>query len=318
MHDFKTAPPQPSSLQNIDIRLLRVFDAVVHSEGFSAAQIVLNSSQSTISEQMTTLENRLGIILCHRGRTGFRLTPQGAAVHKAAGGLLNAADHFADEIRTLRSTENQLSGPFHLGLIDNTLSDPAAPVSHALQKLTARAPELTLSLFIGSPPELQLRVLQGNLHMAIGVFPTRVHGLKYSPLYREEHALYCTQDHVLCRQPRADEPEWRTQLHDAKIVVRRYMRDRELSLLRVRHAATSVENIEAQAMLILSGAYIGFLPLHYVESQPWGSQLHRLFPETITLTSELSAIVPRHSNLPRVTHSFFNDLRTVLQSMQRA
>lgn len=312
MHDFKSTPVRPLNLQNIDIRLLRVFDAVVQSGGFSAAQIILNSSQSTISEQMATLESRLGITLCHRGRTGFRLTSSGAVVYEAARRLLTAADHFADDVQTLKSAEKELSGPFHLGLIDNTLSDPAAPVSCALQKLITRAPGISLSLFIGSPPELQLQVLQGALHMAIGVFPTPVNGLKYSPLYQEEHGLYCMRDHTLSTHPFDVESEWQSQLDETKVVVRRYMRDRELSRLNVRQAATSVENIEAQAMLILSGAYIGFLPLHYVESQPWGSRLHRLHPQAIGLTSEFSAIVPRQAKLPRVTHSFFNDLRSVL------
>ena len=60
------------NLSEGDLRLLRVFAKVVEAGGFSAAQIELNVSQSTISTHMTALEQRLGMRLCERGRSGFR------------------------------------------------------------------------------------------------------------------------------------------------------------------------------------------------------------------------------------------------------
>ena len=61
-------------LYDVDLKLLRVFETIVKCGGFSAAQAALNVGQSTISEQMTQLEARLGVKLCQRGRSGFRLT----------------------------------------------------------------------------------------------------------------------------------------------------------------------------------------------------------------------------------------------------
>lgn len=54
-----------------DLRLLRIFAAVVRHQGFAAAQQELNLSTSAISTYMSQLENQLGIVLCHRGRGGF-------------------------------------------------------------------------------------------------------------------------------------------------------------------------------------------------------------------------------------------------------
>ena len=50
-----------SNLSESDIRLLKVFAKVVDAGGFSAAQIDLNISQSTISTHMTALEQGLGM-----------------------------------------------------------------------------------------------------------------------------------------------------------------------------------------------------------------------------------------------------------------
>ena len=47
-----------------DIRLLRVYVAVVEAGGLARAQGILNLSLSTISGYLTQLETRLGANLC--------------------------------------------------------------------------------------------------------------------------------------------------------------------------------------------------------------------------------------------------------------
>ena len=91
-----------SNLSESDIRLLRVFSAVVDAGGFSAAQIDLNVSQSTISTHMTALEQRLGVRLCERGRSGFRLTERGTLIYQAAQRLFSAIDEFRSDAGAAR------------------------------------------------------------------------------------------------------------------------------------------------------------------------------------------------------------------------
>ncbi len=59
------------NVANVDLRLLRVFATIVECQGFSAAQAELNISQSTISNHMLALEERLKCKLCQRGRGGL-------------------------------------------------------------------------------------------------------------------------------------------------------------------------------------------------------------------------------------------------------
>ncbi len=47
-------------LDTVDLRLLRVFVAVVEARGFTAAQTVLNVGASTISNHISALETRSG------------------------------------------------------------------------------------------------------------------------------------------------------------------------------------------------------------------------------------------------------------------
>ena len=115
----------------MDLRMLRVFQAVVEAGGLSAAQGVLNLSLATISTQLSALETRLGVRLCRRGRGGFVLTPEGRAVYEEYGRLAGSIGQFEARVRRLKG---ELTGTFAVGLADNTISDPAAP----LERLFAR------------------------------------------------------------------------------------------------------------------------------------------------------------------------------------
>ena len=56
-----------------DLKLLRIFKAVVDSGGLSAAETELNVGRSTISKQIADLEHRLNLRLRQRGPAGFAL-----------------------------------------------------------------------------------------------------------------------------------------------------------------------------------------------------------------------------------------------------
>ena len=86
---------------------------VVRCGGFSAAQATLNVSQSTISEQMTTLETRLGLKLCERGRSGFRLTEHGVATYEAAQRLQVAVESFCVDTDALKTARLGKAVPRH-------------------------------------------------------------------------------------------------------------------------------------------------------------------------------------------------------------
>ena len=86
------------SLSTVDLKLLGVFLAVVKAGGFAPAQAALNVAASTISIQIGTLEKRLGVVLCRRGRGGFALTEDGRRVHEAAQALFAQIEDFQARI----------------------------------------------------------------------------------------------------------------------------------------------------------------------------------------------------------------------------
>src|ERR1700760_2738904 len=105
-----------ANVSDLDLRLLRVFIAVVDAKGLSEAQASLNIGQPTISTHLATLEARVGFRLCERGRSGFHLTPRGEKFVAAARGLLGSVTDFATTVRNMDKT---LVGNLRIGLIDH-------------------------------------------------------------------------------------------------------------------------------------------------------------------------------------------------------
>jgi LysR family transcriptional regulator, transcriptional activator for bauABCD operon len=291
-------------LQDVDLKLLRVFTTIVKCGGFSAAQAALNAGQSTISEQMNHLETRLGVKLCQRGRSGFRLTEQGVAVHEAAQRLFAAVEDFRLDTDVLKQ---RISGILSLGIIDSTLTDPASPLPKATQRFVSRGHDVHLNVYVGTPAELEERALDGRLHLAIGHFPSHIPGLSYSPLYQEALGLYCGRRHPLFGS-QAEQPALLEELGASRIVVRGYMQQHDLENLGVSKAAATVDNIEALAILIISGAYLGFLPVHFASQWVKTGEMQQLAPNSLRLMSPFDVITRRGATPPPILQAFLEDL----------
>ncbi|MBZ4023807.1 hypothetical protein CKO11_15245 [Rhodobacter sp. TJ_12] len=273
-------------LSGTDLRLFRVFDAVVRHQGFAAAQAELNVSQSTISTQITALEDRLGMTLCHRGRGGFRLTQKGQVVHAAVVRFLAAAEEFVSETSVLRGT---LSGTIRIGLVDSVVSDPNFRLHEAIVALEKRASSLRFELAQFSPQELQAKVKDGTLHLGIGSFPHKVSGLRYQPLYHERNFLYCASTHLLAAVP--DDKLTAEFVTTMRTVGRSYWREDHANNRDFPNSTSFAQGLEQQLILILTGGYIGYLPEHSAQIWVARGRLKRLLPQTFIYDCPFDAIV---------------------------
>src|SRR5687768_7494152 len=128
---------------DIELRLLRVFAAIVHHGGFSAAQASLGMTQATISTHMRHLEGRLGVRLCERGRGGFRLTEEGARVHEAVLDLFGSIERFQNAAASARG---ELSGSLSFGTVDAMVSNRLLNLQGALAAFHRAAPRVWLQI----------------------------------------------------------------------------------------------------------------------------------------------------------------------------
>ena len=177
-------------LSDLDLRLIRVFLAIVDAGGISSAQATLNVGQSTISTQLATLETRLGYRLCERGRGGFALTSRGEQFVEACRALLAAVDTFD---MTARNVGKKLVGTLTIGIIGHTPISASARISEAIARFRERDESVRFAVLVRSPGELEELLLAGRIQVAIGYFWHRVPSLDYAQIYAEDQFAYCAR-----------------------------------------------------------------------------------------------------------------------------
>lgn len=245
-------------VHDVDLRLLRIFVAIVECGGLSAAESRLNIGRSTISAHLSDLEVRLGVKLCKRGRSGFELTDTGRVTYQASLELMQQCEAFT---ATVASAKSELSGRASISIIDTLINDTRCGLSRAIAELKARGNNLQFDINVCEAREVETAVANGRSLVGIGVSRHRLRGLEYSPLYNETNYLYCATGHPLfnCRSSQVAK-----LLETSEVITSNYMRDKEVRNdgLNYQNSATAYHD-EGIAHLILSGEFIGYLPEHY-------------------------------------------------------
>lgn len=293
-----------SSLSKADLHLLRVFSVVVESKGFSAAQVALNVSTSTISRQISDLETRLGMQLCQRGRTGFRITDKGDTVYHAAQKLFLSLDDFQE---TVNGSRGRLVGHLSLGVIDNWVSNDKAPIGNALTKFTKIAEDVNIELHSLAPDDIEYAVLDNRISVGIGVFHTQKPGLIYKEIGLEFIGLYCGKEHPLFDDTyRANQKDL---LQGAKLARRAYLNEEKVAPK--THGLTSnakAHQVEGIALLILTGNFIGYLPQSYANNWVKDGRMKSVARGEFDLPTPIKLVTKRGEKLNLVSRTFIEFL----------
>ncbi len=291
-----------SNLSDGDIRLLRVFAKVVEAGGFSAAQIDLNISQSTISTHMTALEQRLGVRLCQRGRSGFSLTEKGQRIYQACLRLFSSLDEFRSEAGAVR---NRLVGKLSIGVVDNVVTNPASRLHDAIQALNRLAPEVEIAVHVASPTDLERAVLDGRFDLGFGACGRHSPYLSYEDMFNEHQVLYCGRGHPLFAKARD------IGLADMKghqLVRRAYAApDRFPTNMRLTTSAVA-DLMESVALFILSGRYIGFLPQHFARQWLDQDRMRPLLEQKLGYQNPIYLAIRKTEQQTPVLSAFLKEL----------
>ena len=280
-------------LDNIDLRLLRIFVVLADAGGFADAQITLNLSQSTLSTHLSQLEKRIGAQLCLRGRRKFQLTDIGQATYDAARKLFADIDSFQSHIST---ASGGVTGRLKIGLSDGVFASPYLGLQKVIQRLMRPGFDVFVDLFLGIPSELERRLTDGDRDIVIGPLTQKAPGIIYQPFYEEAHFLYCADGHPLFDKP--DSAIEKQDINNSRFAVRSYRHFDDLYRVNHPRAGASVVQMEAQLMLILSGRFIGFLPAHLAEQWEKKKSLRAVKPKTYCFNS-LHNIAYRESDADR-------------------
>jgi DNA-binding transcriptional LysR family regulator len=248
-------------LTDVDLRLIRIFRAIVECQGLAGAELVLNLSQSRISASLAELELRLGVRLCRRGRAGFALTEAGNTVYDASHELFEAVERFSNQAGTVATS---LKRALRLGTVDAMVTNAELALPQAIFAFRRHNPSVVIDFAIAGPEELERQLVDGTRDVLIMPCTNKRSELHYLPVLEEKQSLYCARGHPLFDLP--DAALGNRILSDQPFVARGYLHQFDLKRIGHHGAAATVEMMESQLILILSGAFIGYLPAHYAEA----------------------------------------------------
>jgi DNA-binding transcriptional LysR family regulator len=253
---------------------LRLFKTVAEVDSFSAAASKLGISNSTVSLKMSDLEERLGMRLCDRGRSGFKLNDNGKEVYKQTQVLFSSLEKFRSNINQLH---NLIVGSLEIGITDNMIWDSEFRFSETLAEFANVAPDVNITMAVMPPDAIEQALLDERIH--IGFLPTKqkIAGLKYMPIFKEINYLYCGSAHPLFAMSDSaiDNKLLKKCNYVRKALVSKELRETEKAF----DSTANAIDVEAIAFFVLSGKYVGYLPESLAKRWEQDGLVRQLFPE---------------------------------------
>lgn len=144
----------------IDPRALLTFRMVCETGSISSGARALNLSQPSVSNTIALLEQRLGVILFSRSRSGIVLTAEGEALLRRSEALARLLDAAASEVE---HAHRHVAGPLRLG------GTPGALVSllpGAIRRLEDAVGPFALSVVERADSQLVDMLRKGEIELA--------------------------------------------------------------------------------------------------------------------------------------------------------
>jgi len=262
----KTGATMLNRLQESDIKLLRVFYAVASCNGFTAAEPVLRMQRPNISAAIKKLEERLDLVLCHRGRGGFQMTKEGEVVFQETKRIFNAFDNF---VFNLKSLHDDYSGHITLVLMAGLPLSMHLAVSKAVKSTMKKFDDIHVNIQTRLYNEVEHVALSGECHLVVSTYDmVKPESVTFHPVgLNVEGRLYCSPTHVLAKYRDTELPD-NVNIEDYPAIgisglsSANYIEDE--SRLAIQ---TFSDSFDASMSAIMTGEYVGLLPDYMAKEQ---------------------------------------------------
>ena len=166
---------------------LRVFHAVAVAGSFTHAANTLNLSQSSVSRQISTLEDSLGVPLFHRHARGLKLTESGETLYATARDVFSKLA-MAEALVT--ESVDRPKGPLR---ITTTVAFGSIWLTERLKDFIELYPEIEVALIVRED-ELNLSMRQADV--AIRMTPPQQPDLIRRHLFNLRHGAYASAEYL--------------------------------------------------------------------------------------------------------------------------
>jgi LysR family hydrogen peroxide-inducible transcriptional activator len=252
------------ALDKLSLRQLRYFAAVAEYGSFRQAAFKLNITQPTLSNQISVLEELLGLQLFERSRSGTSTTVEGRELLISARRVIEEAQGFSTQASSLAGGG---IGTYRLG-VTPTLGPYLLP--HILSPIHSRYKDLKLYVREEAPSDLESGLINSQFDFILSTLPIMSKELVVMPLFREPLKLAITKDHRLAETVRIN----RLDLFGEQVLTisEHHLFHRQISELCEKVGASVRRDYEGTSLdtlrqMVVMGMGMAFLPALYVRSE---------------------------------------------------
>lgn len=302
-------------LDNINLNLLRIFEAVCRTGSMTKAAHEIHLTQSGVSQNIKNLEDFLGLALFDRVKGKTIPTPKGhelfLIVKKQLGELENTLAHLLDE-------DFVLKGEIHLGIPIEYGNSFVLPLAAQFSQIH---PKVSFKFFYGHASQMNHMILKGELDFAIvdsfhldnqiETFEVgyEVHTLCGSKKYLDKFGVPSVTKEFLSRL------DYVTYLEGAPVLTGWFQHHLKKCYFEGRVKATLMD-VQGVAQLVAHGLGVGVLPKHVVDKRlKAGSDLYVFGQEMKPLYNRLSLASLKGRTLSFQVKAFVEHLQSNLKSL---
>jgi LysR family hydrogen peroxide-inducible transcriptional activator len=252
------------ALDKLSLRQLRYFAAVAEYGSFRQAAFKLDITQPTLSNQISVLEELLGLQLFERSRSGTSTTVEGRELLISARRVIEEAQGFSTQAGSLSGGG---VGTYRLG-VTPTLGPYLLP--HILSPIHSRYKDLKLYVREEAPSDLESGLINSQFDFILSTLPIMSKELVVMPLFREPLKLAITKDHRLASKVRIN----RMDLFGEQVLTisEHHLFHRQISELCEKVGASVRRDYEGTSLdtlrqMVVMGMGMAFLPALYVRSE---------------------------------------------------
>ena len=181
-------------IRDIDLNLMKVFDAVYRLRSVSRAADALGLTQSAVSHSLSRLRTILKSPLFLRVPSGVQPTPKADRFAVAVQLALSTLERAVEETEQFDPARSSRVFRLHLNDLGERCFLP-----RLARELEQQAPHIGLESFQFAPGDIESALHEGKIHYAIGYLP-QLTGCQSTRLMEDHYGLIVRADHpVLAR-----------------------------------------------------------------------------------------------------------------------
>ncbi len=248
----------------LNTHVLKVFCDLVDAGSFSRAAESNSISQSSVSQQIASLERSFGTRLLTRGGGFASPTDAGKAFYRGAKDILRRQEQMIAEVQSLQETPRTVLRIGTIYSVGFYLLDPY------VRKFLRAHPDVNLDVEYARWNRITAAVLDGEMDMGIVAFPQKQRSIEVIPFATEELVLICSPEHRLARRKTVRPADLKDEpfiAFEANVPTRRHI-DRVLRGCRVRvDIRMEFDNNDTLKRAVEVGAGVSILPRNNIQRE---------------------------------------------------